>query len=180
MEENALPKHLLKHFLASLAYRTQKALRGAPSDFANFCVVPGVRTPEQLVRHMSGVLSYALSRLTGSDSQIPPPQDFEAEVARFHELLQKLGEQLDRGGAFQKTTPEQLLQGPFADAMTHAGQLAMLRRLAGSPIPPENFHEAAVSTENLSSHQPSPVSPDEVWLDADGKPQPLPKEKPNR
>lgn len=174
------PLHLLKHFLASLAYRTQKALRGAPTDFANFCAAPGVRTPEQLVRHMSGVLSYALSRLTGSDSQIPPLQDFKAEVARFHELLQKLGEQFDRDGAFQKTTLEQLLQGPFADAMTHAGQLAMLRRLAGLPIPPENFHEAAISTDNLSSQQASPVSPDEVWLDADGKPQQLPKDKPNR
>ena len=94
------PLHLLKHFLASLAYRTQKALRDAPADFANFCAAPGVRTPQQLVRHMSGVLSYALSRLTDSDSQIPPLQDFEAEVARFHGLVRKLGEQLDRDGAF--------------------------------------------------------------------------------
>jgi hypothetical protein len=60
-------------------------------------------------------------------------------------------------------TPEILLQGPFADAMTHAGQLAMLRRMAGSPVPPENFIFATISPANLGPDQPSPVAPDKDW-----------------
>jgi hypothetical protein len=67
------------------------------------------------------------------------------------------------------TTEERLLQGPFSDAMTHAGQLAMLRRLSGSPIPPENFIEAAVDAANLGPVQPDPVSPDKDWPEAPEK-----------
>jgi hypothetical protein len=63
-------------------------------------------------------------------------------------------------------TPERMLQGPFADAMTHAGQLAMLRRLAGDPVAPENFIVAKISPDNLSPDQPGPESPDEVWPEA--------------
>jgi hypothetical protein len=63
-------------------------------------------------------------------------------------------------------SPERLLQGPFSDAMTHAGQLAMLRRLAGSPVPPENFIVAAIDPDHFGPHQPDPTSPDEVWPEA--------------
>ena len=66
-------------------------------------------------------------------------------------------------------TPVRLLQGPFADAMSHAGQLAMLRRLFGDPVPPENFIVAEISPENLTAAQPEPVSPDENWPEAPGK-----------
>jgi hypothetical protein len=63
-------------------------------------------------------------------------------------------------------TAPRLLQGPFSDAMTHAGQLAMLRRLAGSPVAPENFIVAAIDAENAGPDQAQPVSPDEVWPEA--------------
>ena len=96
---------------------------------------------------------------------------FSAEVERFHEYLNRLGNVLDTNPDFSGTSPKQLLQGPFADAMTHAGQLAMLRRLAGSPIRPENFHAAQIVTDNLSSDQAEPVNPDREWLDADGNAQ---------
>jgi hypothetical protein len=79
-----------------------------------------------------------------------------------------LGQHLARGTELEGTTEERLLQGPFADAMTHAGQLAMLRRLAGAPVPPENFMEAAVDAANLGSGQPEPVSPLAVWPEAPG------------
>jgi hypothetical protein len=66
----------------------------------------------------------------------------------------------------QGVTAERLLQGPFSDAMTHAGQLALLRRLAGSPVPPENFHFAAVHTDRLGLNQAGPARPDQVWREA--------------
>jgi hypothetical protein len=158
---------LLRHLLAALAYRTQKALRDAPASFATFRVRPQVRTPHELVWHMSGVLNYALTSFGAGQ---PPPlemlSEFEAEVARFHRILEELGQYLSRGTPLREVTPERLLQGPFADAMTHAGQLALLRRLAGSPVPPENFVFAAIDPANLGLDQPPPVSPDREWPEA--------------
>ena len=89
---------LLKHFLASLAYRTQKAVRGAPESFADYRVASGVRTPQELIRHMSGVLSYALSRFTGDRSRIEPLATWPEEITRFHEILNALGAHLDNHG----------------------------------------------------------------------------------
>src|SRR5262245_35008044 len=142
---------LLRHFLAALAYRTQKALRGAPPAFASFLAGPNVRTPHELVWHMSGVVGYARTFFTGgrwTPDQLPT---FAEEVQRFHALLEELGRLLDAGGMPQDTTFERLLQGPLADAMTHAGQLAMLRRLSGSPVPPENFMLADIRPENVTT-----------------------------
>jgi hypothetical protein len=159
-------RRLLRHFLASLAYRTQKALRGAPSDFAVFRIASGTRTPHELVRHMSGVLNYALSRMTAPRAQLETMPTFDQEIARFHALLEDLAARLADDAELPHGIPERLLQGPFADAMTHAGQLAMLRRLAGSPVAPENFFDAAVSADHLGANQPPPVSPDVEWPEA--------------
>jgi hypothetical protein len=85
-------------------------------------------------------------------------------------MLADLSRQLESDAPLLGTTPARLLQGPLADAMTHAGQLAMLRRLAGSPIHPENFIVAAIEAENVGPEQPEPVSPDEAWYDAEEEP----------
>lgn len=163
-------RHMLKHFLAALAYRTQKALTGAPADFSDFRAAPGLRTPHELLRHMTSVLGYARTHLIGGTYRPTRLPRFEDEVTRFHEMLQALGVELERGTPFQDTTSERMLQGPLSDAMTHAGQLAMLRRLAGSPIPPENFIEADIDSQNLGPNQPKPVSPDEHWYPAEKEP----------
>ena len=81
-------------------------------------------------------------------------------------MLADLGARLERGDALIGIEPAQLLQGPFSDAMTHAGQLALLRRLAGAPVPPEDFIEADVSSARLGPDQPAPRSPDAVWPEA--------------
>ena len=159
-------RRLLRHFLAALAYRTQKALRDAPASFAAFSAGGKVRTPTELVRHMSSVLGYARTYFTGGKYRPKPLPTFDEEVRRFHEVLTDLGVHLERGTPLQGIAPEQLLQGPFADAMTHAGQLAMLRRLSGSPVPPENFVFAKVSAENLGPDQPPPARPDKEWPEA--------------
>jgi hypothetical protein len=138
---------LLRHFLAALAYRTQKALRDAPDSFGDFRAAEGVRTPRELVRHMTSVLGYARTFMIGGTYRPEPKPDLPSEVARFHAMLEDLGARLDSGAALQGTTPEAMLQGPFSDAMTHAGQLAMLRRLAGSPVPAENFIKADIRAD---------------------------------
>jgi hypothetical protein len=154
---------LLRHFLAALAYRTQKALRGAPEAFADFRVMPGVRTPHELLWHITSVLGYARTFFVGGEFRSEKAPTFAEEIARFHEILESLGDHLDKKTPFQGTTPERTLQGPFSDAMTHAGQLALLRRLHGDPVPPENFILAAIDPDNLGPNQPDPVSPDEEW-----------------
>lgn len=152
-------RSLLRHFLAAIAYRTQKALRGAPDSFATFRAAPKVRTPHELVHHMDSVLGYAQTFFTGGEYRQEMLADFGAEVLRFHATLADLSRHLETGTPFQGITPERMLQGPLSDAMTHAGQLALLRRLAASPVPPENFIYADVRPENLGPEQSLPVRP---------------------
>ena len=154
---------LLRHFLAALEYRTQKAVRGAPPEFADFKAPHLVHTPSQLIRHMDGVLGYARTFLIGGMYQPPLLPSFDEAVAHFHEVLEDLACLLAAGTDFQVVTAERMLQGPFSDAMTHVGQLAMLRRIAGCPVPPENFVYAAITPENLSPNQAEPRSPDKEW-----------------
>jgi hypothetical protein len=155
---------LLRHFLAAIAYRAQKALRGAPPHYALFSAGNRVRTPTELVQHMASLMGYVRTLFVGGT--YPPRPDalptFDAEVARFHEMLEQVGELLDSDTPLSITT-EQLLQGPFADTMTHVGQLAMLRRLAAAPVPPENFIYADIRRERLGADQPAPARPDTQW-----------------
>jgi hypothetical protein len=154
---------MLRHFLAALAYRTQKALRDAPEGFGEFRVGLMVRTPHELVRHMDSVLGYARTYFVGGSYQPREHAEFRAAIEDFHRVVEDLARHLEAGTEFKGITPEVMLQGPFADAMTHAGQLAMLRRLAGDPVAPENFIFAKISAENLGVEQPMPVSPDKEW-----------------
>ena len=164
-------RHMLRHFLAALAYRTQKSIRDAPVDFFSFRACPGLRTPHEIIYHMTGVLGYARTFFTGSIYSIPMLDNPEEEISRFHDMLESIKEHLENDTPFIGISAEQILQGPFSDAMSHAGQLALLRRLYGSPVPPENFIMADISPENLSPDQPDPVSPDRVWEDAEGNKQ---------
>ena len=164
-------RQLLCHFLASLAYRTQKALRGAAPEFASFRAAPGVRTPHEILFHMINVLAAVRWRFTGEEWRPTMAKTFEDEVLRFHETLEDLGQHLTAGTRLHGTTPEVVLQGPLSDAMTHAGQLAMLRRFYGSPVPPEDFMWAKVDADNLGPEQAEPACPDDDWCDAEGRPE---------
>jgi hypothetical protein len=160
-ETSAEQRKLLRHFLATLAYRTQKALRDAPADFGDFRAAPEVRTPAELVCHMTSVLGYARTFFLGGHYRPAPLPSLQEELERFHEMLADLGALLERDAPMlQQMTPERLLQGPFSDAMTHAGQLAL------NPIAPENFVVANIDLQRLGPQQSDPVSPDEVWPEA--------------
>lgn len=161
--DDATERHMLQHFLAALAYRTQKALRGAPKEFAGFEAGNLVRTPKELVRHMTSVLGYSRTFFRGGRYRPEPLDTFDDEIARFHSMMDDLVVHLGNGDPLSGVTPEQLLQGPFSDAMTHAGQLAMLRRLAGTPVAPENFVFADIDASNVSEQQAGPARPDREW-----------------
>ncbi|HZW51469.1 MAG TPA: hypothetical protein VFF05_06395 [Rudaea sp.] len=149
-------------------------MRDAPEGFANYCALPNVRTPWELLWHMTGVIGYARTMLRG-DTYAPPKLDsFDAEVARFHAMLAELRDAFADPALSARITDEQFLQGPLADAMTHAGQLAMLRRFAGKPVPSEDFIFADVRADNVSRDQPSPRAPDLWWHPDDPPPSPGP------
>jgi len=164
-------RQLLQHFLAALAYRTQKAVRGAPDTFADFRIGPTSRTPKELVWHMTSVIGYARTMFHGGRFTPPDLPTFADHVNRFHETLEALRADFGDESLTARITDQQFLQGPLSDAMTHAGQLAMLRRLVGSPVPSENFIFADVRRENVSAAQPEPAAPDEWWR-ADDAPRP--------
>lgn len=160
-------RKLLNHFLAALAYRTQKALRDAPEDFGSFSAMQGVRTPAELVRHMTSVLGYSRTFFIGGHYRPEPLDSLNEEIERFHEMLGLLAQHLRNGDPLlEGVTEERMLQGPFSDAMTHAGQLALLRRLAGAPVPPENFIVADIKPDRLGPNQATPTSPDKEWPEA--------------
>jgi hypothetical protein len=156
---------LLRHFLAAIAYRAQKALREAPERFATFAAGHQVRTPAELVRHMTAVLGYARTFFVGGSYPFKPDPlpTFGDEVRRFHEMLEAVGDLVTQGAPLKDVSIEQLLQGPFSDVMTHVGQLALLRRLADDPIPPENFVYAEIRRDRLGPEQAMPARPDKEW-----------------
>lgn len=156
-------RRLLQHFLAALAYRTQKAVRGAPDHFANFRAGTHSRTAVELIRHMTSVLGYARTFFRGGSFSPEALSSFGEEIDRFHRTLEGLRDDFADPTLTANITDRQFLQGPLADAMTHVGQLAMLRRLAGSPVPSENFIFARIDAANVSAAQADPVAPDHWW-----------------
>jgi hypothetical protein len=155
-----IKRQTIKHFLATLAYRTQKALRDAPQDFADYRTNSFSRTPHEILLHMTGVVGFAASLFDGGEGWPNKMPSFKDEIERFHETLERLGRHLDDGTPLTETTLDRLLQGPLCDAMTHVGQLAFLRRLHGSPVLGEGFMLADINAQNLGTDQPEPVRPD--------------------
>jgi hypothetical protein len=148
-------RDLLRHTLATLAYRAAKVLRAAPPDFAAFRPTEGCHTPLEIVAHLSDLLDWALSIAQGRQQWTPStPSAWDAEVQRFFTALSTFDDRL--ASAEVHAPVENLFQGPVADALTHVGQLALLRRMAGAPIRGENYFVAEIKTGNLASHQAAP------------------------
>lgn len=151
--EAVVRRELLRHSLATLAYRGGKAVRGAPDSFGAFHLAATSRTPVQILAHIGDLLDWALSIARGQETwRESPPLAWPDEVSRFYDGLARLDAQLvaeDPKGA----SVEQLFQGPIADALTHVGQLTLLRRLAGSPVRGENYMRAEIAAGRVGPQQ---------------------------
>jgi hypothetical protein len=148
---------LLRHALATLAYRAGKALRDVPPTFADFSAGSGTRTPVQMVAHMGDLLDWAQSLARGQHTwRDSTPQPWPREVARLFGALEAFDACLASDLPLAWSA-ERLFQGPVADALTHTGQLTMLRRLAGFPIRGENYATATITPGSVSMAQPAPV-----------------------
>lgn len=148
--------HLLRHAVAILAYRGGKALRNAPPEFAQFKASPTTRTPVEILAHLGDLVDWACRHAQGNSewhsSQTLP---WDQEVVRFFAALDKFDKHL--ASTTELGCPsEKLFQGPIADALTHIGQIAMLRRMSGSPIKGENYYGADISEGRVGPDQTPP------------------------
>ncbi|HKV25584.1 MAG TPA: hypothetical protein VJN93_13405 [Candidatus Acidoferrum sp.] len=149
-------RQLLRHTVATVAYRGGKALRGAPDSFAAFSAGGSARTPGQILAHIGDLFDWALSMARGAQTwHDSKPLEWNAEVSRFHASLKKFDDYLASTESLHCSI-EGLFQGPIADALTHIGQLAMLRRLAGVPIKSENYFQAEIVAGRVATEQATP------------------------
>lgn len=146
-------REMLRHTVSTLAYRGGKTLRHTPEDFESFRVGETTRTPAQILAHIGDLLDWALSLAIGQERwNDSTPLSWEQEVARFFEALKRLDDYLASDAALGRTC-ENIFQGPIADALTHVGQLAMLRRMAGSSVRGENYFRAEIEVGRVGEEQ---------------------------
>jgi hypothetical protein len=147
---------MIRHAVATMVYRGAKTFRNAPTDFGVFRVKPESRTPVEIVAHMGDLFDWALSMAKGQEVwHDSPPQAWDCEVARFYASVKEFDSYL--AGPSRTACPlERLFQGPIADAISHVGQLAMLRHLFGAPIRGENYFVADISIGQVGPNQPPP------------------------
>jgi hypothetical protein len=150
------PHALLRHLVATLAYRAAKTLRDAPAGFAGFAVAPGVRSPVQIVAHMADLMAWGVRMAEGEYLwRADGTGDWDVEVKRFIDGLAALDRVLATGAQIGHPA-ELVIQGPLADALTHVGQLAMLRGLAGAPVRPESYARAEIVAGRVGPEQAAP------------------------
>ena len=149
-------RQLLRHAVATVAYRGGKTLRGAPDHFASFHIGDKTRTPAQILAHMGDLFDWAFSIAQGQQTwHDSTPLPWNAEVERFFSAAKKFDDLLASDEPLHGSA-EGFLQAPVADALTHIGQIAMLRRLAGSPIKGENYYKADIAAGHVGLEQSAP------------------------
>jgi hypothetical protein len=159
MNETDTMEHtsILRHTVATLAYRAGKAMRGAPPEFAAFSAAPGSRTPAEILAHMGDLFDWALALADGKHFwQNSPPLEWDSGMARFFTALEAFDRRLASDQPLGAPA-EKLFQGPIADALTHTGQISMLRRMAGCPCRGENYFVAHIAAGRAGADQAAPV-----------------------
>jgi hypothetical protein len=149
-------RDLLRHTVATLAYRGAKAVRGAPDAFGEFRPAPEGRTAGEILAHIGDLLDWALSLAEGREAwRESPPLPWTGEAERFFAALAALDARLAAEGPLA-VPAERIFQGPIADALTHVGQIAMLRRLSGSRMKGENYSKAEITAGRVGPDQAAP------------------------
>ncbi|HYM70992.1 MAG TPA: hypothetical protein VEZ44_15450 [bacterium] len=156
IERAASGRHFLRHCVATLAYRGAKALRGVPADFGEFRISDTARTPGEILAHMGDLLDWALSMAKGTQAwhnsrALAWPEGVERFFVALHAFDAYLA-----SDAPLHVPVERLFQGPIADALTHVGQIATRRRLAGAPVRGENYFVADIVTGRVGAEQSPP------------------------
>ena len=144
---------LLRHTVATVAYRGGKAVRGAPASFASFSGDGTDRTAVKILAHIGDLLDWALTQAKGAEAwNDSTPLDWDREVDRFFAALKGFDDYLASDAALA-ATPEKLFQGAIADSLTHIGQIAILRRLGGAKMKSENYSRADIVPGRVGPEQ---------------------------
>jgi len=144
---------LLRHTVATVAYRGGKAVRGAPASFASFSPDGSARTPAKILAHIGDLYDWALSQAKGAEAwHNSTPLAWDREVERFFATLQRFDDYL-ASDAPLAADAEKIFQGAIADSLTHVGQLAMLRRLSGAKMKSENYSRAEIVAGRVGVEQ---------------------------
>jgi hypothetical protein len=147
----------LRHTVATLAYRGGKVLRGAPAEFSDFRAAKGSRSAGEILAHVCDLLDWALSQARGKQQwRNSKPRSWSQDSERFFAALGAFDEYL--ASEPLQTAPEKIFQGGIADALTHIGQIGMLRRLAGAPVRGENYYRAKIELGRTGPDQNAPVT----------------------
>jgi hypothetical protein len=144
---------LLRHAVATVAYRGGKAVREAPASFAAYSPDGTPRTPAKILAHIGDLYDWALSQARGAEAWTDStPLEWDREVERFFAALQRFDDYL-ASDAPLAVTPEKLFQGAIADSLAHVGQIAILRRLSGAKMRSENYSRADIVTGRVGAEQ---------------------------
>ena len=147
---------LLRHTVATVAYRGGKAVRSAPASFASFSPDGSPRTAGKILAHIGDLYDWALSQAKGAEAwNDSTPLEWEREVDRFFETLQRFDAFLASDVPLAAPA-ERIFQGAIADSLTHVGQLAMMRRLAGVKMKAENYSRADIVAGRVGAEQTAP------------------------
>lgn len=134
---------MLRHTLATLSFRLTRTLDGAPDGFGTYRPAETTRTPVEILAHMGDLMDWALGLADGVHKwQDSPPLEWEAEISRFFAAMALLDSRLEARPV--ECDPNRLFQGPIADALTHTGQIALLRGMYGAPVKPKNYFKADI------------------------------------
>lgn len=160
-------RSVLRHLVATLTYRAAKVLRETPPDFGSMTFGSSTRQPVLIVAHLADLMSWAVRMAHGDPSwKAEGSDEWNAEVARFFDRLAALDRALVSNESLRgplEHPVEKLIQGPLADALTHVGQLAMLRGMAGLPVRPESYARAEIVAGRVGMAQ----SPARAEFDGD-------------
>ena len=155
LSPDASTRAILRHLAATLAYRAAKVLRDVPGDFPARSFGSPTRRPVQIVAHLADLMTWAVTLAQGDYVwKAGGSDDWNVEVQRFFDRLAALDRELASAGF--NGSIEQLIQGPLADALTHVGQLAMLRGMAEAPVRPESYARAEIVAGRVGLDQASP------------------------
>lgn len=157
MSSSDSSRQFLRHTVATLAYRGCKAVKGAPETFGEFHASLDTRTPGQILAHIGDLLDWGLSMARGQQEwRDSSPLPWREERHRFFEALEAFDDYLASEEPLN-VPAEKLFQAPIADALTHIGQIALLRRLAATPVRAENYYVAKIAVGTVGPDQPAPV-----------------------
>jgi hypothetical protein len=151
-----MDRALLRHLLATLAYRATKVLRDVPAGFDRFQLDSRSRRPVQIVAHMADLMEWGTRLASGEYKwDARGGEQWDVEVGRFLHGMRALDDAIV-AHAPTGADAEKLIQGPLADALTHVGQLAMLRGAAGAAVRPESYARAEILPGRLGLEQAAP------------------------